>query len=116
MILDKGICSVFRKVNSAGAGGMPVPSYQLVHQSWYAELTFETYAARPTPNREDVRTDSRIRVHQNRDINNHDVVVFGEVREVAAWASVYEVTRAYHGTDAENGQPISDLSLVVMEP
>lgn len=117
MILDAGICTVFRKVDSSGAGEKPAPSYTRLCQSWYGELAFETAPVSSTASREDVRTDTRIRVHQNRAINNHDVVVLCDVDTVPlGGVPVYEVARAFHGTDDEAGELISDLSLEVTEP
>lgn len=113
MILDKGICTVYRKENTAAPGAMPVWTDVAYHVSWYGELSFETREARPTENREEVRCDARIRVLQNRRINNHDRV---ELRQPDGESLVYEVTRAYHGVDDESGELISDLSLEVIEP
>jgi hypothetical protein len=115
MILDKGVCSIFRKTDSSGAGMMPAPSYSLMHQSWYGELSFETAPMYRTPKREDVKTDARIRVLQNRAIANHDVVVLKQCSTVIDGDVVYEVNRAYHGNDDENGTSITDLSLEVIE-
>lgn len=108
MILDSGICSIYRKTNIAAPGGMPVYEDVLICQSWYGYLNFETAPAWPTDRREDVQTDLRIRILQNRAVNNHDVVLLEDKR--------YRVTRAYHGIDNECGEPITDLSLEVIEP
>lgn len=123
MILDTGICSVFRKTDSSGAGEMPAPSYTRIHLSWYGELHFETNPANPTSQREDVKTDARIRILQNRAIHNHDVVVLAQVDAVPEVipgdderVPVYEVGRAYHGADEDSGELITDLSLVEVEP
>lgn len=123
MILDSGVCSVFRKVDSSGAGDKPVPSYDRIHVSWYGELHFETNPASPTTKREDIRTDARIRILQNRRINNHDVVLLEDLPDVptavpgaACRFPIYEVSRAYHGLDADSGELVTDLSLVEVEP
>lgn len=55
---------------------------------------------------ETVEISARIRVVQNRAISNHDVVI------LPTGVTQYEITRAFHGADDENGQPISDLTLV----
>lgn len=114
MILDKGICNIYQKVNTAGPGEMPAYQNQLIHQSWYGELSFETNPSRPTESREMIETDARIRILQNRQINNHD-------RAELAPASggdpqPFEVTRAYHGADEESGELITDLSLRKVVP
>lgn len=111
MILDKGICTVYRKTNVAEAGAMPVYTDTQIAEGWYGELNFETAPVRPAGPRENVRTDTRVRILQNRQINNHDRVLLS-----AADGVVYEVTRAYHGIDAENGELITDLSLEVVTP
>jgi hypothetical protein len=111
MILDTGICKVYRKTNVAGAGAKPVYQDTLIAEGWYGELNFETAPVRPAGPRENVRTDTRVRILQNRQINNHDRVLLSAEDGV-----VYEVTRAYHGTDADNGEPITDLSLEVVTP
>lgn len=113
MILDKGICSVYRKTNTAGPGAMPVYTDMLIHMSWYGELSYETAPARPTEGREEVRTDARVRILQNRSIANHDRV---ELVPTGGTVSRYEVTRAYHGKDDDSGELITDLNLEVVEP
>lgn len=105
MILDKGICTIF-----SVTGTQFSPAYALKYQSWYAELSFETSPAYPTEYREDVQADARVRVHQNRAINNRDVLYFSSATTAPATGQ-YQVTRAYHGIDDENGQPITDLTL-----
>ena len=117
MILDSGICSIFRKYDMALSGEMPRPGYMLLWKSWYGELSFETSPARPTEGREERRTDARIRVQQNRDIRQHDVVVLANVdRIVDAAGPVYEITRAFHGQDDDSPALVSDLTLEVYEP
>lgn len=113
MILDKGICTVYRKTDVSGPGAMPVWEDVAYHTSWYGELDFETRQARPTEGREEIRCDARIRVLQDRRINNHDRV---ELQTSRGETLVYEVTRAFHGVDDESGELISDLSLEVYTP
>ena len=113
MLLDKGVASVYRKTNTAAAGSKPVWDNVLIHTGWYGELSFETSPGRPTDAREEVRTDARIRILQNRLINNHDRVVLDDA---SGNTTAYEVTRAYHGRDDESGEPITDLSLEVVKP
>lgn len=113
MLLDKGIAIVYRKVNTAAPGGKPAWANVEVHRGWYGELNFETAPARPTEAREEVRTNARIRVLQNRAINNHDRV---ELNDASGNTTAYEVTRAYHGRDDDSGELITDLSLEVVQP
>ena len=113
MILDKGVCTIYRKKNTAAPGEKPRYADTPYWASWYGELDFETNQARPTEAREEVRTDARVRILQNRKINNHDRV---KLEPLDADALVYEVTRAYHGRDDESGELITDLSLEVYTP
>lgn len=113
MILDTGICTIFHKTNVAPPGGKPTFENVPFYCAWYGELSFETSPQRPTEAREEVRTDARIRVLQNRNITNHDRV---ELRDLQGTVTAYEVTRAYHGFDADSGEQISDLSLEVVKP
>lgn len=113
MILDRGMCRIYQKVNVAGPGEMPVYQNQLVHQSWYGELDFETNPARPTESREMIQTDARVRILQNRQINNHDRA---ELTPTLGSPAPYEIIRAYHGADDDSGELITDLSLRRVEP
>ena len=115
MLLDKGICSIFRKKDISPAGGKPRDGYERIYQSWYGELSFETAPFQATGARTDVKTAARIRIHQNRAIGPHDVLVLLEVPEMPETARRMDVTRAFHGTDEENGQPITDLTLAEVE-
>lgn len=113
MILDSGICKIYRKTNVAAPGAKPVFSPVEIHNGWYGELSFATSPGRPTPEREEVHTDARIRILQNRGIANHDLV---ELHDAAGNTTLYDVTRAYHGTDDDSGERITDLSLEVTKP
>lgn len=113
MILDDGICTLARKVNTAGPAEKPVFADVPYWQSWYKHLSFETAPASPTGSREEVCTSARIRVLQCRQINNHDRAAVTDMRGETVY---YEVTRAYHGTDDESGELITDLNLEVVEP
>lgn len=112
MILDSGIAEFARKVNVAPKGGKPEYDYQPYYTAYYGELNFETSPAWPTESREEVRTDARIRVLQDRRINNHDRVTL--TRDDTE--TVFEVTRAYHGADDESGERITDVNLEAVSP
>lgn len=116
MVLDDGICTVFRKVDVAKPGNMPKYDHQVIGKYWYGELSFESSPARPTEGREEVQTDARIRILQNRQITNNDVVVMANVNKVEDVLKVYEVTRAYHGKDDDSGERITDLTLRRVRP
>lgn len=114
MILDSGICTVHQKVNIAPPGAMPIFSDREIHCSSYGELAFETAPARPTEHREEIQTDARIRILQNRRINNHDRVTLQAF--TGDELGTFEVTRAYHGSDPDSGELITDLNLQRIEP
>ena len=110
MILDKAYCSVYGTDNEADPGGMPSQRRVLKYQAWYGELDFGTspfYAE----GQEDVEIAARIRIPQNRAVSSHDVVVLAPTLSPPPDCRQYEITRAFHGTDEESGQPITDLSL-----
>ena len=118
MILDSGICTVFRESDANGtgaAGKMPVKAYAVVSSSWYGELAFETSPAYPTEGRKEKKTDAKIRILQNRNIKQNDIVV---LELISAWSArttqPYKITRAYHRSDGP--ELISDLSLEVFTP
>ena len=113
MILDKGIATIYRKRNTAGPGEKPTFEDVQYWQSWYGELDFETSPARPTDTREEIAHGARVRVLQNRQITNHDRI---ELAPTGGEVVVYEVGRAYHGTDEDSGEQISDLTLEVIAP
>ena len=119
MILDKGICTVFRKTDGASAGGMPTVTYTPIMCSWYGELSYETSPEWQTDGRKEQRADGRIRILQNRSIAQNDVVVPEQLtafKDKSANAPVYRITRAFHGMDDDGPTLISDLTLEVIRP
>ena len=89
---------------------MPKYEYTVLAKSWYGELDFETVPVNPNGKREDTEASSRIRIY-----NNHAVVVLADVDALPKTGVRYDVTRAYHGHDDDNGQPITDLTLKAVE-
>ena len=119
MILDTGICTIFRPTDTAEPGGKPVPVYALLAKSWYGTINFETSPAWQTEGRKSQKTDARIRILQDRSIRQHDVVVLMDVNSVQGLPDgvpVYEITRAYHGEDDAGPTRITDLTLEVITP
>ena len=119
MILDSGICTVFRKTDISEPGSMPTVSYVPFWASWYGELSYETSPAWPTEGRKEQKADGRIRILQNRQIAQNDVVVLEHLERFADRSQnqiVYRVVRAYHGQDDDGPTPISDLTLEVFQP
>ena len=90
---------------------MPKYEHRLLSKHWYKELAFETAPSYPTEGREEVQTDARIRILQDRRLANHDVLVMANVPRVEDVLIAYEITRAYHGKDDESGEMITDLTL-----
>ena len=116
MILDRGICTVKRKTSTTTPGGKPKGTLTVFHQSYYGELSFETSPARPTEFRQEQQTATRVRILQHRGIKeDQDVVELTPFDGNAAKTEQYRITRAYHGTDEESGDLITDLTLEVYE-
>lgn len=119
MILDTGVCSVFRRGDVSEPGGMPTYGYTHLFSGWYGELSYETAPAWQTEGRKDQKADGRIRILQHREIAQDDVVIMAECTswdERPAGATAYRITRAWHGTDDDGPMPISDLTLEVVTP
>lgn len=116
MILDDGICTIFRKADVARPGMMPKYEYQRISAHWYGELDFATVAAYPTDGRTETQIDARIRILQDRNISNKDVLVMANVQEVEDVLTLYEITRAFHGKDDDSGERITDLTLKKVKP
>ena len=119
MILDTGICTVFRKTDVSSPGSMPTWTYMPIWASWYGELNYETAPVWETDGRKELKIDGRIRIMQNKEIRQNDVVV---LEHLASWdersadAVAYRIVRAYHGMDDDGPTKISDLSLEVVKP
>jgi|SRR5665647_687592 len=103
MILDTGTCSIYKLTNTAAKGDQPNEIPVLIVTGWYGELSFESSPFQYTESLEQVEIVQRIRVLQNRSIQNKAVVKFGNDQ--------YSVERVFHGVDKESGELISDLSL-----
>lgn len=116
MILDDGICTIFRKEDISRPGMMPKYKYRRISAHWYGELDFATASAYPTDGREETQIDARIRILQDRGINNKDVLVMANVQTVEDVLVLYEITRAFHGKDDESGERITDLTLKKVKP
>ena len=119
MILDDGICSIFRQKDTAKPGEMPRPGFALLSQGWYGELSFETSPANPTAGRQELKTDARIRILQCREIKQDDIAILRDIADFSQRQDgepVYKITRAYHGKDEKSGALITDLTLEVYRP
>lgn len=116
MILDKGICTIFRKENIARKGDKPRFDHKAYAWHWYGVLDHATVQTQETEGREEMQIDLRIRILQNRAISNHDVLVLANTQRVEDVIKAYEITRAYHGRDDESGDLITDLTLRRVTP
>lgn len=114
MILDSGIAIIYRVANIAESGEMPVEGWTEIYRSYYGELDFETSPARPTPHRKETETNLRIRIIQDRNIRNEMRVAL--INGCGKTPPIYEITRAFHGTDDESGESITDLNLREVSP
>lgn len=118
MILDTGICSVFRSAQAEiPSGYMPTLTWQPIGKSWYSELSFSTQPEWATEQRRETRVDQRIRIHQMRGIREQDRVVLADVDTLPEDGTpVYDIVRAYHGQDDDSPALITDLSLTEVMP
>jgi len=119
MILDSGICTVFRKTDTSEPGSMPVTNYIPIWASWYGELSYETAPVWEGEGRKEQKVDSRIRILQNRAISQDDVVVLEHLenfKDRTPGIVTYKIIRAYHGQDDDGPTQISDLTLEVVTP
>ena len=118
MILDTGICTIFRERDTSESGQMPRRAWEPIGKSWYKELAFSTEPVQETENRIETRTDQRIRIHQMRSIRKEDRVVLADVDIYPDLTerTIYRITRAFHGTDDDTPALISDLSLTEVSP
>lgn len=119
MILDTGICTVFRKTDVSQPGAMPTVGYTRIGGSWYREMSYETSPVWQTDGRREQRADGRIRILQDRGIKQDDVVVLEDLarfQDRSANAAVYRIIRAWHGQDDDGPTLISDLTLEVVMP
>lgn len=119
MILDSGICTVFRPTDVSEPGRMPVKTYAPLTCGWYGELSFQSSPTRQAEGRKEQQIDGKIRILQCREIKQNDVVILeacDDFTRRSEGAVVYQVVRVYHGMDDDGPDPISDLSLEVIRP
>lgn len=115
MILDRGLCRIYRQVSVTEPGGKPKSEEELIFESYYGELNFETSPARPTDKREETQTAARIRILQNRNIRKADVAELIPFDGTESKSEKCRIRRAWHGNDDQSGEAISDLTLEVNE-
>ena len=120
MILDSGICTIFKPFDVSYGGVMPDIRYLYHNQYWYGERSFSTAPQWRTEGREELRIDAAIRIFQDRSIAQYDIVVLRQVSDwdevITGGDTVYRIVRAYHGVDDYRPDLITDLSLEVYKP
>ena len=116
MQLDRGICTVYTQTDISESGGMPRYERRIKAQSYYGELSFETSPQWPTEHREETKTAARARILQCRGVTKDDIAELYDFANDQEAAKVYRINRAYHGTDDESGEKITDLTLEAMTP
>lgn len=113
MILDTGICTLFRSADISDRGDMPTYAHTAYARGWYKALDYATSPQHLTDYAEDTVIAARIRIIQNRAVSVHDRVVLANTDKPDGYA-VYSILRAWHGTD-EDGELITDLTLEAVE-
>jgi len=103
MILDSGICQIYKVKNTARPGEMPNETLVQIAECWYGELSFESSPIQYTENLEQIEIAQRIRILQNRELQEKAVVIID--------GQQYKVERLYHGKDIESGELITDMNL-----
>lgn len=117
MLLDRGICTVYAQADVSGPGNLLRYDKDAVRaQSYYGELDFETSPKWPTEHREENKVSARVRILQCRAIREDDAAVLHDFSDATGRERTYRITRAYHGTDDESGERITDLTMEVVEP
>lgn len=111
MILDDGICSIFRAANVAAAGRMPVWGFEPVGQSWFKRRSYSTRASFMREGAEDTTVSLRIRILRNDAVTNHDVVILVPADAMLPNVKRYSVINAVHDVDPDSGEAVTDLYL-----
>ena len=103
MILDKGICEIYRKTDTAPAGEKPAYERVLVYSSWFGDLDFVSVTEAETAGQNTPSIDRKIRVLDN--------AVISPLMPAKIGQDWYEIKRVFHGKDDDSGELIADISL-----
>lgn len=109
MILDTGICTVYREEDISDPGEMPQKGYTKIFESWYGVRNFATAPVWQTEGRKEQKCDLKIRILQNIAIRQNDIAELPDGKR-------YRIIRAYHDEDEDGPTRITDLSLEVIDP
>ncbi len=106
MMIDTGLCSIYKIEDTSEAGGMPVLTAKLpaLAEVWYGELGFESNPVFETELQESVEISARIRILQDKRVNRQTLLDLADGKR-------YKVERAYHGYDEDSKELITDLNL-----
>lgn len=96
MILDAGICSIYR-VRPGRGEASPVAGLEPIYINWYGLLRHEAGSGAETGD-----ITQKIRIH-DADIAEFDIAVVGDMP--------WRITRVYHGVDDDNHQQIADVTI-----
>ncbi len=113
MILDSGICKIYKMTDTSAAGDMPNETLVQIAECWFGDLSFGSSPVQHTDSLEQVEIARKIRILQNKAVIKKAVVVIG--------SDQYNVERVFHGIESRrangryieenSGELISDLSL-----
>ena len=109
MLLDAGIATIWRGMNTASPGGLPVTEYtQQYFASYYGDkaVGVQRYW---TARAHDDRADLLIEIQRNAGISTADRCQLQPALDEAA-AGLYKILQVQHLLDSD-GQPVTDLTL-----
>ncbi|HIX16961.1 MAG TPA: hypothetical protein H9860_01470 [Candidatus Gemmiger faecavium] len=113
MLLDSGIATIWRAVNTAKAGEMPVPKWtRCFFRSCYGDKTVGIQRFWTAHSHND-RADLLIEIQRNAGISTADRCQLMPVMDEAT-AGYYKIIQVQHLLD-EDGQPVTDLTLERIE-
>lgn len=95
MLLDTDVCRLYR-VDAPRGGASPVDGLEPIYHNWYGKLRHESGGG------ETGDVTLRIRIH-DANVRENDIA--------EADGQYWRISRVYHGSDDDNGQPIADLTL-----
>lgn len=105
MLLDAGICIIYRSENAAPSGDMPKEAWAERSQHWYGELTVGVTRYRAAL-KDNERADLLLRIWRDRDIRTTDRCMVD--------GALYKINQVQHRTD-EDGLLVTDLELERLE-
>lgn len=111
MILDTGILTILRSVDTSEPGGMPSSATSPLCRRRYGTLSFGSRKADPTGARPDRRIDAKVRILRFPDLREGDLVILSDAVATGVLTPAYTVESFYHGLDTDSGEDITDVNL-----